>query len=135
MLPRIIRRPLRGAALLDATRPGWDTRINLTRLNIASPWNCVLGQEYGHYQDGTRQLSLDDWADTRDHGFNSGYGRTGQLQMILLTGIWMLIIISRRIRGGDIGKEIEKREYEPFPAEVPVEEPAVEPAEPEKVPA
>lgn len=36
----------RGMAWLDANRPGWERRINLARLDLNSPCNCLLGQEY-----------------------------------------------------------------------------------------
>lgn len=36
----------RGAALLDERMPGWYKRIDLRSLNLASEYNCVLGQLY-----------------------------------------------------------------------------------------
>lgn len=27
----------------------WFERLDLTALDVASPWNCVLGQLYGHF--------------------------------------------------------------------------------------
>lgn len=37
-------RVTRGMALLDAHVPGWEERIDLSMLNIASACNCVCGQ-------------------------------------------------------------------------------------------
>ena len=34
----------RGAALLDEKLPGWDERIDLADLQLASCYRCVLGQ-------------------------------------------------------------------------------------------
>lgn len=47
----------RGVELLDETVPGWDSRIDVETLNIASPVKCVLGQLFGGYGDGLRALS------------------------------------------------------------------------------
>ena len=40
----------RGARLLDKRKPGWQDRIDLARLSVASADFCILGQLYaGHY--------------------------------------------------------------------------------------
>ncbi len=36
----------RGARLLDNVLPGWEKRVEIDRLSIASTCNCVLGQVY-----------------------------------------------------------------------------------------
>ena len=36
----------RGAALLDERRPRWWERIDIGRLDIRSPENCILGQVF-----------------------------------------------------------------------------------------
>lgn len=41
------RRVHDAALLLDAARPGWATRVDLDRLNLASNHDCILGQAYG----------------------------------------------------------------------------------------
>ena len=43
------RRLGRAARVLDTMNPGWESRININRLNMASFTDCVLGQLYGHY--------------------------------------------------------------------------------------
>lgn len=58
-------RVARGAALLDQADPGWQDRINPLTLNIADPFNCVLGQLYGMFSYGTHYL--EQWA--ADHGY------------------------------------------------------------------
>ena len=46
---RVLRQRVeRGAALLDAEKPGWAPRIDVPTLNLASPNQCVLAQLYGH---------------------------------------------------------------------------------------
>lgn len=40
-----------GAAWLDEHRPGWVDKIRITRLDLSSCTQCVLGQVYGHYFD------------------------------------------------------------------------------------
>lgn len=39
-------RVARGAALMDAKRPGWDGRIDIKNLDLVSPCGCILGQEF-----------------------------------------------------------------------------------------
>jgi hypothetical protein len=36
----------KGAALLDEEKPGWRESIDLGRLDMMSPWRCVLGQVF-----------------------------------------------------------------------------------------
>lgn len=63
----------RGATLLDEQRPGWAAAINVARLDLASPWECVLGQigggEPGCFNDLTEALGLDTMDALRAHGF------------------------------------------------------------------
>jgi hypothetical protein len=40
----VAERVARGAALLDEGVPGWAERIDLTELELASCYSCVLGQ-------------------------------------------------------------------------------------------
>lgn len=37
----------RGAAWLDAVRPGWELDLDLSDLELSCPENCVLGQLFG----------------------------------------------------------------------------------------
>jgi hypothetical protein len=61
IMSRITERVARGAALLDAKRPGWASRIDLVALDITSTSNCILGQLYGWYEEGQDALAeLDD---------------------------------------------------------------------------
>ena len=47
-------RVARGAALLDAERPGWADQIGADTLAMESCDQCVLGQLYGNYWQGCR---------------------------------------------------------------------------------
>lgn len=60
-----LERAERGAALLDEQRPGWEHRIDLAELDLASLCQCVLGQLFRHdaedpwaYSLGTKTLGL-----------------------------------------------------------------------------
>jgi hypothetical protein len=58
-----------GAALLDKNRPGWAGEIHVSRLNMASPKNDILGQLYGYFFRGLEALGLTD-AEAVTLGFN-----------------------------------------------------------------
>jgi len=58
-----------GAALLDEKLPGWAERINLAQLDLASCYQCVLGQLFAFEYDaedgspygaGVRALDIPD---------------------------------------------------------------------------
>lgn len=46
--------------LLDKDMPGWFNKINLDKLNMHEPKNCILGQVYGDYFDGKMKLLKND---------------------------------------------------------------------------
>jgi hypothetical protein len=41
-----------GARLLDILKPGWASKIDLSRLDLGSCDACVLGQLFGNYSVG-----------------------------------------------------------------------------------
>ena len=47
-----------GAFALDAAKPGWENQIDLDRLDVSSPVNCVLGQLYGEYTNAPKSLRM-----------------------------------------------------------------------------
>ena len=60
----------RGAALLDARRPGWESAIDLGRLDLSSSCACVLGQLEGCYSTGIFALFGAQWiGEAEAHGF------------------------------------------------------------------
>lgn len=82
----IAERVTRGAEVLDEINPSWRKDIDVARLNIASPFSCVLGQAFGLYAHGlaavedylfetgslpesTRENDVDDLV-AGSHGFN-----------------------------------------------------------------
>lgn len=47
-----------GVALLDEHNEGWWANIDLSRLDLDSPTNCILGQLYGTYYRGREALDI-----------------------------------------------------------------------------
>lgn len=54
----IAERVERGASLLDTRFPGWVDQVDLSRLNLESSCNCVLGQRFGDFMVGARRTLL-----------------------------------------------------------------------------
>ncbi len=48
----------RGIQLLDKRNPGWREKFNPDTLNLASMFHCTLGQVYGWWGDGMKELGL-----------------------------------------------------------------------------
>lgn len=78
----------RGAALLDRKIPGWAKKIDAHRIEIHCCYNCILGQLYGHYDDGFHALGL--WSGC-ENGFN---GLLGERRA--LADLWRREIAARR---------------------------------------
>jgi len=63
----------------------WPFRIKMKKLNMSDSCNCVLGQLFGHYNDGKEELgilSVMPW----DHGFNSSISNEAWLETIKKLG-------------------------------------------------
>ena len=87
----------RGAALLDAYEPGWDERIDITRLDIGYCDKCIVGQLFeSHgswsYYDALRTLGID--GDDERYGFDSHTESDDDTAK--LTEEWRDLIASRR---------------------------------------
>jgi hypothetical protein len=54
----ITERVAAGAAFLDEHEPGWDQRIDLDQLNIASSCRCMLGQLHGSFVEGLMEFRI-----------------------------------------------------------------------------
>lgn len=78
----------KGFALLTAHGPdGWRQRVNIERLDMGHIFGCALGQVYGDFSGGARQLFLaagligDEYARTNDlvraYGFEAPLGSYG----------------------------------------------------------
>jgi hypothetical protein len=89
-LSTIAERVARGAALLDARRPGWWRDIDPGRLDIGSERCCVAGQ-LGGYLSVTRSLGLHGSLDDYVHGFDGG----SDPEHAALTGAWRDLIGQR----------------------------------------
>jgi hypothetical protein len=61
-----------GAAWLDANRRGWVDRIDLETLDLGDECRCVLGQEFGSWDDRPDSLN---WDRTILLGFQRADGR------------------------------------------------------------
>lgn len=72
----------RGVALLDKVRPHWRDDIEVNKLNLMYCSSCVLGQLYGWYVGGLRELNLSDIAAYGIEGEESAeyYGLTGSAE-------------------------------------------------------
>jgi hypothetical protein len=84
----------RSAALLDQEMPGWESRIDLDRLDICDASNCVLGQVYAsrryHYSGWSRGLELLGFTD--GHRNIAHYAFTGNQHL----PAWRAAIEARR---------------------------------------
>lgn len=99
-------RVARGAALLDALRPGWDDHVSIGTLDVSSTKDCVLGQAFGSYTVGVRSVFANPLvvvsACIREmlsdrHGF-SAYETASLAAWGELTQAWRDLITERRCR-------------------------------------
>ena len=63
-----------GAKFLDEKHPNWFKQIDTNKLNMTLTNDCILGQLYGDYFEGAKQLALDVWPHVV--GFNVQYDGT-----------------------------------------------------------
>ncbi len=61
----------RGCALLDAKVPGWRERIDLEKFDLLVSCHCVLGQLYGEYSEGRKQMFA--WDSCREDAVKHGF--------------------------------------------------------------
>jgi hypothetical protein len=47
-----------GMALLDEKAPGWREKVDLDKLNMGGCVRCILGQIYGHFDEGLTALGI-----------------------------------------------------------------------------
>lgn len=89
-----------GVALLDIKRPGWFKDIDLVRLELDNCNDCVLGQIYGYFDPGLRNLGI-----IEDDAWKFGFSRSFDSNMRTwdeLNEVWTVTIISRRMREGGL---------------------------------
>lgn len=56
---RAMKRAALGAAFMDKVRKGWFWDVRVTRLDMSSSCNCILGQVEGGYGEGTDKYNLE----------------------------------------------------------------------------
>jgi hypothetical protein len=57
----------RGIAALDRNKPDWRDHVDASTLDMGSPTRCVLGQVFGFYPTGKRELGF---VEGLDYGFS-----------------------------------------------------------------
>lgn len=80
-----------GVGFLNRTQGArWPSRIDTNVLDMGSCINCVIGQLYGYYGQGMRELGLYEVGFSSRYGFNwhAGYGNTNDRALRLLTRLW-----------------------------------------------
>ena len=58
----------KGIARLSRKRSTWFKTIDIETLDMDSPRRCILGQVFGNYFDGCRELGIEDKSDVQ-YGF------------------------------------------------------------------
>lgn len=79
-----------GMQVLDAKVPGWECKIDPDVLELNSCQLCVLGQVYGDYLDGKRQLGIEDGT---PYGFSLNSSKTNEYRF--LTRAWLRLLRTR----------------------------------------
>jgi hypothetical protein len=114
MTMTIEERVLNGAAALDRTTPGWESKVNIETLDMKSTTKCVLGQVFdgnpagwsgNGYLAGTTILGLTikEGGTAQSHGFSAdcdSSARVGpcscETEFDALTAAWKKFIFARR---------------------------------------
>lgn len=98
-------RVAKGVALLDEKKPGWVGLINLADLQLCSSEHCVLGQTYGDYWNGLRELGFYDEdmnvirVDDADYGFDAyeqKYGRGPEFSALQAEWVRVLAVLRQK---------------------------------------
>lgn len=82
-----------GVTLLSERRSGWQLEIDLDRLSLTRDCDCVLGQLYGTYHAGTRELRLRN-REPAGYGFVCTWPR--ECRCVELTAVWKRVIEEMR---------------------------------------
>lgn len=83
-----------GMVWLDARMPGWDELIDLDRLSVEHPCDCLLGQTLGNWDLHTVGMDVDRLAAC---GFDSSTSHDGMAdEYAALTEVWRSAILQRR---------------------------------------
>jgi hypothetical protein len=98
-----------GAELLDRRIPGWERRVDPRSLHMTDMHRCVLGQVYGGYAEGVRELWPEYWHSmngatlSHSHGFivSLFHGPAYFVGQFFLRRAWVAEIDRRRRRPVD----------------------------------
>jgi hypothetical protein len=88
-------RVARGVALLDEKCPDWRTRVNPDTLDMASDFDCVLGQLYGRYSLGWQPLGITSGVQATRYGFSAEaelYADADDAELAALTEAWRAVL-------------------------------------------
>lgn len=79
-----------GAKFLDVVKPGWKKKIDLKKLDLQNSFTCVIGEVYGNFFEGTKELQIE-----RDRnnlaeilGFDMPESESYDARFATLTRIW-----------------------------------------------
>jgi len=72
-----------GAAFLNVVNPNWFKEINPKELNMASAKVCILGELYGNYHNGVKELRLRD-----EMPENMGFHADHKGRYLILNKFW-----------------------------------------------
>lgn len=84
-----------GADLLDRRDPDWWRYIDAGTLDLKSTSDCVLGQIYGGYSQGTMAVFGEDYSDAP---FEHGFDAVDMYEMNILQDIWLDLILERKLQ-------------------------------------
>ena len=74
-----------GIAFLDAVKPNWKKKIDLDKLDLFSPYTCVIGEVYGGYFKGMKKLEIE-WHS--DSATALGFYEGSVMNYPSLTKVW-----------------------------------------------
>ena len=98
-LPLLQQYVQRGALLLDKKKTGWEWEVSTVELQLFSALDCVLGQLFGSYDRGFKELKLTKNKQLVEHGFmwdNIGCFDDIRKQVRTLETYWCDEIFTRR---------------------------------------
>lgn len=107
VLDGIPARVAAGAALLDEERPGWDSRVDLGRLEVRSDDRCPLSQAYAGeawyrfespYAFAAHAVEIDTLEQAALYGFCAFTSRSVAEESAALNEAWLALIVGRRLR-------------------------------------
>lgn len=84
-----------GAERLDQCAPEWWRHIDEEELDLLSVHQCVLGQTYGSYSEGTAILFGEYYS---DEPFENGFDVEHHSEGPVLTQIWLDLILERKLQ-------------------------------------